>query len=251
MATWDEFLSDQDRAVFTQAGYGTLAGFGKRPVVLVVDVNYNFCGDRPEPILESVKRWPNSCGAVAWDAVAQTQRLLQAARGAGVPVFFSTGGSWGSTDFDRGRWVDKNPRNREEQSSSNGNDVVAQIAPLPHEIVLEKGKPSAFFGTLLTSYLADLGADSLIVCGTTTSGCVRASVVDAFSYNFRVAVVEECTFDRGEASHAIGLFDMHQKYADVVTLAETIEFIEGLPDDLFADRFPALTTVKDSAAATS
>jgi nicotinamidase-related amidase len=87
------------------------------------------------------------------------------------------------------------------------------------------------------SMLNEVHADSVLVCGTTTSGCVRASVIDAFSYNMKVSVVEECVFDRGQASHKINLFDMAMKYADVISLNETVDYIRGLPDNLFA---PAL-----------
>src|SRR6266511_1938790 len=98
-------------------------------------------------------------------------------------------------------------------------------------------KPSAFFGTPLMSMLNEDHADSVLVAGTTTSGCVRASVIDAFSYNMKDSVVEECVFDRGHASHKLNLFDMAMKYADVISLKETIDYISGLPDHLYA---PAL-----------
>jgi len=105
------------------------------------------------------------------------------------------------------------------------------------DIVVRRQKPSAFFGTPLMSMLNEIHADSVLVAGTTTSGCVRASVIDAFSYNMKVSVVEECVFDRGQASHKINLFDMAMKYADVISLKETIDYIRGLPDNLYA---PAL-----------
>jgi maleamate amidohydrolase len=114
-----------------------------------------------------------------------------------------------------------------------GNTIVPLIAPREHDIVIRKYKPSVFFGSMLAGFLADLQADSIIACGGTTSGCVRATVVDGFSYNYRMAVVEECTFDRGQASHALSLFDLHQKYADVVSLKETVDFLCALPSDLF------------------
>ena len=85
--------------------------------------------------------------------------------------------------------------------------------------------------------LNEVHADSVLVTGTTTSGCVRASVIDAFSYNLKVSVIEECVFDRGQASHKINLFDMAMKYADVISLKEAIEYVQSLPDNLFA---PAL-----------
>jgi nicotinamidase-related amidase len=242
MPIWDQFLTDRDKRVFVDSGYGRRAGFGQRPVVLVVDVNYNFVGDRPEPIEESVKRWRNSCGAEGWQAAEHIRTLVDTAREQGVPVIYSTGAPSRPDGFDRGRWSDKNSRNAEDLTvhQADGNTIIAPIAPMPQDIVIEKGKPSVFFGTLLSSYLVDLQADSIIACGTTTSGCVRATVIDGFSLNFRMSVVEECTFDRGEASHAINLFDMHQKYADVVLLAETLEFLRQLPRGLFDARMPIL-----------
>jgi maleamate amidohydrolase len=106
------------------------------------------------------------------------------------------------------------------------------IAPSAQDIVIYKHKPSAFSGTPLSGFLNDLGADSLLVTGTTTSGCVRASVIDAFSNNYRVAVVEEGCFDRSQASHAINLCDMHAKYADVVTTEDALSYVDGLDVDM-------------------
>lgn len=240
MAIWDKYLSERDKAVYGKAGFGERGGLGDRPALVVVDVNYNFCGDKPMPLLESIEQWGTSCGEEAWDAIGGIVQLLAAARDRRIPVFYSTGLRIGSSDFDRGRWSDKNRRGNEGRRNPRGNDIVDEIAPLPHEFVINKSKPSAFFGTLLAPLLVDLGVDSLIVCGTTTSGCVRGTVIDGFSYNYHMAVVEECTFDRGEASHAINLFDMNQKYADVMSLDETLAYLKGLPDDLFIDRMPAL-----------
>src|SRR4051812_36139769 len=107
------------------------------------------------------------------------------------------------------------------------------IAPGPRDIVIKKQKPSGFFGTNLAAYLRLLGCDIVIVVGTTTSGCVRATVVDAFSLNYRVTLAEEGCFDRSEASHAVSLCDMHAKYADVVSTAEILSYIDQLPPDLF------------------
>ena len=233
---WNKFLSERDKQVFAAAGYATRQGFGHRPAILVVDVNYAFCGDRPEPILESIKRWRNSCGAEAWEGVKAIKRLLAAARARGLPVIYSTG-TRRDDDWDRGSWNWKNSRAAErprtQASGQDGNTIVPDIAPQPQDIVIEKLKPSAFFGSPLLSFLVLLGADSLIVAGTTTSGCVRATVVDAFSNNYRVAIVEEGCFDRSQASHALSLCDMNAKYADVVGLEETLAYIEALPKGLF------------------
>ena len=101
------------------------------------------------------------------------------------------------------------------------------IKPLPSELVIKKTKASAFFGTPLREVLHDLNIDSLLICGTTTSGCVRASIVDAFSHGLRCFLVEECAFDRFELSHLVNLWDINAKYADVITLDEAIGHIDG------------------------
>ena len=235
MPVWDDLLTERDKAVFAAAGYGRKGGLGSRPAVIVIDVNYNFTGEKPEPILESIKKWRNSCGEEGWQGVAAIRELLEAAREKDLPIFYSTGTDRRADMFDDGRWSSKNSRSGEQKGAPgfNGNDIVAEIAPHPRDVVIRKEKPSVFFGTPLAGYLIDLGVDSLIIAGTTTSGCVRATVLDAFSYNYRLSVVEECCFDRGEASHKINLFDMNAKYADVVSLSEAKESIAGLPTGVF------------------
>ncbi len=235
---WDRFLTERDKKVFAAAGFGAPAGFGARPVLLVIDVTYAFVGDRSEPILESVKRWPNSCGEDAWNALGPIRRLLGAARSRGVPVIYTTG-SMRADGWDGGAWWWKIDRlgetmtARERTSNLDGNEIVAEIAPQPADIVIAKIKPSAFHGSPLRSLLTNFGADSVLVVGTTTSGCVRATVIDAFSENYRVAVVEEGCFDRSQASHAINLCDIHAKYADVVSCDQAVAYLEGLAEGLF------------------
>jgi maleamate amidohydrolase len=232
---WNKFLTERDQKVFAAAGFAAKQGFGRRPAIMVVDVNYAFCGDRPEPILDSIKRWSTSCGAEAWEGIKAIKKLLAEARARGLPVIYSTGTGRGD-DWDRGSWTWKSNRIAERPrtaSGLDGNAIVADIAPQPQDIVIGKQKPSVFSGTPLLSFLVLLGADSLIVTGTTTSGCVRATVVDAFSNNYRVSIVEEGCFDRSEASHAISLCDMNAKYADVVKLDEVLTYIATLPRGLF------------------
>jgi nicotinamidase-related amidase len=236
---WDQFLTERDKQVFEAAGYGQRAGFGKRPVLLVIDVNYNFTGDQPEPILTSIKRWPNSCGEGAWEAMHYIKRLLRAARQKGLPVIYTTGDRR-ADGWDRGSWTWKNNRTRQwrgsherTQTPLDGNAINAEIAPMPQDLIIKKLKPSAFHGTPLGSFLTRFQADSLIMVGTTTSGCVRASVLDAFSENYRITLAEEGCFDRSQASHAINLCDMNAKYADVVSTDICIAYIDRLPSGLF------------------
>lgn len=233
---WDKFLTERDKQVFKTSGFGAHAGFGKRPALLIIDVSYGFAGDKPEPILESIKRWSNSCGAESWDAIAVIKQLAETFRDRKMPVIYTTGVSRGD-GWDIGSWAWKNTRTGESvprpQQALDANEIVPEIAPQPQDLVVLKQKPSGFFGSNLQSYLTLLGCDSVVVTGTTTSGCVRATVIDAFSMNYRVAIAEDGCFDRSQASHAINLCDMHAKYADVMPGAEIIQWAKSLPDDLF------------------
>jgi nicotinamidase-related amidase len=228
---WDRFLTSSDREVISAAGYGTKGGFGERPVLLVVDVTYNFCGDRSEPILASIKRWRASCGEAAWNAVPHIKDLIAVARQHGVPVIYTMRDAR-DDGWDRGRWRGKNRRSGED-AARDGNRIIAELAPQPGDIVLRKQKPSAFFATPLIAQLTQLRCDTVIVAGCTTSGCVRATVLDAFSYNLRVAVPQDAVFDRVETSHAISLFDMNAKYADVMPAAEIAAYLRAAPPGLF------------------
>ena len=225
---WDGLIPDAELRIFEQSGHGQAIGWGRRPALLVVDTTVHFIGDRPLPILESIADWPYSCGEAGWKAAASISRLLEAARAVGVPTVYTTGVPPGPASIGPGRWADKGPRPVSLERLAAGHKIPEIIRPAPGETVLAKEKPSAFFGTPLPAYLFDRGVDSVIVCGGTTSGCVRSTVIDAFSYNLRAAVVAEATFDRAPTSHAVSLFDLDQKYADVVTEDETIEHLKNM-----------------------
>jgi nicotinamidase-related amidase len=220
-------LTPRDREHLAITGWAKKKpfGFGQTPVCLVIDDNYSVLGLTREPILESIKTWPMSCGLEGWEAIDRTVDLLRAARGNNVPVIYVHG-------FDKG-FVPWGRRPQREQLAhlpaemrAKANDIVEEIAPQPGELVLEKAAASAFHGTPLLFHLNYFGVDTVIACGETTSGCVRASVVDGATFRFNMGVVEECTFDRTEASHYINLFDMHQKYADVISLSEAVDYFD-------------------------
>jgi len=230
---WERFLNQRDREVLQALGYGARMGFGARPALLIIDTNYEFCGERPLPILESIRHWRGSCGEQGWAAVAVMKRLIDAAHGKGLPVFYSTNARRPDR-WDAGSWRWKSAGERASGPRDPSlDDIVAEIAPLPQDIIIRKTKPSVFFGTPFLSFLNLLKADSLIVCGGTTSGCVRAAVLDAFSANLRCAVVADGCFDRVELSHAMNLVDMHTKYADVIDAAEAVKFIGSLESGMF------------------
>src|SRR5690242_19984152 len=143
MAVWDKFLTPQDRQVYELSGYGTRGGFGRRPAVAIIDVVYAFTGDRDLPIEESVKTWHNSCGHAGWAAIPPTQKLLAAARRNRIPVFYTGPKDWRPDGFDAGAWTDKCARTFDDPALApalpvRGNDIVREIAPAPHEIVIEK-----------------------------------------------------------------------------------------------------------------
>ncbi|AHV96332.1 isochorismatase family protein [Paenibacillus sabinae] len=225
---WDNYLDERDKRVYAQAGLGHTMGIGSRPALVIVDVQYGFTGDSPESIEASIQKYPTSCGESSWAAIARIKELLAASRQAGIPVFFTIIEGSKSAPNDRIAIKGNIFDHPELLEGAKGAQVVKELEPQYGEIVISKKKPSAFFGTPLMSYLTARHVDSVIVTGCTTSGCVRASVIDAFSYNFKVIVPEECVFDRGIASHAINLFDMQQKYADVVPVAEVIAELKPL-----------------------
>jgi maleamate amidohydrolase len=215
---WTGIVSEDEERRYEAAGFGRPSGMGKRPALLIIDVQYRTIGNREAPFWESIEEYKTSCGDAGWAAVRHIQPLLAAFRAKGLPVFYPYVAP--KEAFDRGRLAEKVPELM--TIASDGYRFVEELAPLPGEVLLPKKHPSAFFGTPLASYLIDVGADSLVVTGCTTSGCVRGSVVDGFAYNFKVTVPEECVYDRSATSHAVNLFDMAYKYADVRPLADVL-----------------------------
>jgi maleamate amidohydrolase len=219
MMSWRDLIGARDREILEAAGYGHAVGFGEAPALLVVDVTYGFVGRAPLPVLEAVQTYPSAVGEAGWEVVGVIELLLTAARRASVPVLYSAGTG------EPGRWTDKRPSHHRQPADAY--EVVDRIAPRPDETVIRKAKPSAFFGSRLHERLEDLGVDSLIVCGGTTSGCVRATVVDAFSHDLRVVVVEDAVFDRVQLSHTAALLDMEQKYADVLPSGAVVAWLQA------------------------
>lgn len=193
---------------------------GVRPAVLVVDMTRAF--------IDST--YPTGWSPTGGPAVDATTDLLSAARKAELPVFFTKGYPEPDADVqpaERGLWKANANALPLPEGTPRGDVIAEKLNPLPHEIVIDKGaRPSAFFGTPLVPYLVHAGCDTVIVTGMTTSGCVRATVLDAFQYNFNVVIPYECCADRCQISHKVSLFDMHMKYADVVSLSETIDYIQ-------------------------
>lgn len=219
---WDPFLTEQDRA-HLQLRPKRRTPAGQRPALLLVDLYRWVFGDQPAPLLEAITDWPGSCGLAAWEAIPHIRRLLGEARELGLPVVHVTGMGEIPSWSDGGR---EEPRSEAERDRRRRRyEIVDEVQPLPGEPVLRKSAPSAFWGTPLAGYLHGIGVDTIVVAGESTSGCVRATVVDGRSHRYKMLVVEECVFDRHQATHALNLFDMDQKYADVIALDDAIAYM--------------------------
>ena len=198
-------MSESD--IYRKQGFGNSSGFGVQPALLVVD----FVNGFNDPDLFG--------GGNIAQAIAQTAVLLAAAREAGVPVCF-TRVVYAADGSDAGIFCLKAPGLKILTEDHVSSAVVDELAPAPGEYVLRKTQPSAFFGTDLIGWLVQRRVDTLIVTGATTSGCVRATVVDAMSHNFRTIVATDCVGDRALGPHHANLFDMGQKYADLMSGTE-------------------------------
>lgn len=227
MKPWDGIVSDEEQRAYRAAGFGKRTGLGTRPALLFTNVQYCTVGTSPKPFWEEIKEFPTACGETGWNAEARIEQQLVLFRERGWPVLYPYVAP--KESFGKGRISDKVPAIM--GVSAKGYEFVAEVAPRGGDILLPKKQPSALFGTPLASYLIKLGADTLVVTGFTTSGCVRDSVVDAFAYNFRVAVPQDAVYDRIASSHVVNLFDMSEKYADVMTTAECVEALSAIPFD--------------------
>ena len=208
-------MSEDDLLENYRRAYANKVGFGRRPALIMID----FCQGYFDPDCDLY--------ADVEDALASALRVREAARSAKIPVIL-TNVSYHPSAIDGGRFFEKASPLR---YFIEGNPMAAfasGLEPRAEELVITKQYPSAFFGTSLASTLTAMGLDSVLLTGLTTSGCVRASCVDAMSHGFRTAVVADACGDRHEAPHEANLFDMNAKYADVVSEEETIRFLQQL-----------------------
>jgi nicotinamidase-related amidase len=223
MREWERIFPEEDREIYRRAGYGKRSDFGQRPALCIIDVTTCFTGTRPMEVLQAIEEFPSSCGKAAWEALPGIRTLLDACRKADLPIVHTTGDS-----AFRAAFANATKRGTREPDTGEKGDVIPElIKPRRGEFVVRKARASAFFGTHLITYLTKKRIDSLLVAGTTTSGCVRATVLDAFSYGFAVFLVEECIFDRSRFSHLTNLYEMNAKYGDVIPLTAALEYVSS------------------------
>lgn len=223
---WTELLDEDDRALLERARFGRRVGLGPRPALLVIDVQQYMVG----PPSGSPHEYPSACGEAADAALPRIAALAEAARAAGAPVVY-TRNEFARDGSDIGVYGRKRDLLATEGwclAGSEGAQIHPAVAPQPGDVVLPKRKPSAFHGTPLVGLLIDRGIDTVIVTGGSTGNCVRATAVDASSYDFRTAVVEDCVFDRFRLSHLAALFDLDRQYADVVVSADVLAHLGSL-----------------------
>jgi maleamate amidohydrolase len=225
MRPWEAVVPEPDRRIYAEAGYGKRQELGARAGLLVIDVVESFTGSKPQPISEAIKEYKTSCGEAAWIALPKIRTLLDYFRRHDLTIVYTTGDPTSkvfSGNSTKGSLYNK----ADETIHLHSTRIPAIVAPLESEYVLKKSKASVFYATPLSAYFRKTGVDSLFVVGTTTSGCIRSSVVDAYSSGFKVFVVEECCFDRSPFSHLVNLFEMNQKYADVLTLDTALDMLD-------------------------
>lgn len=197
-------------------GFHGRAGFGERPALVVVDMNVAFT-DRSSPLACPLE-----------DVVAAIQELLRECRAAGFPVVYTTVAYDEEGRETAAAFIDKVPALLTLEAGSRWVEIDPRLAPLPGEPLLTKLFASAFFGTALHSLLAAGGCDTLVVTGASTSGCVRATAVDALQHGYRPVVPREAVGDRNPEAHAANLYDIDAKYGDVVSLEEALGRLEEL-----------------------
>jgi maleamate amidohydrolase len=209
-------MTDQD-AIYERAGFGAAVRRGQRPAIVVVDLTNGFT-DPAAPT-----------GADLSEVVAATAELIEAGRPAGVPVIFTTiAYTPAEADGDAVTWLTKAPGMRALREGSHAVAVDDRLPVDPRDHLITKKGASAFFGTTLAALLAGLRVDTVLVCGATTSGCVRATAVDAVQSGLSVLVPRQCVGDRAQAPHEANLFDIQAKYGDVIDVTDAVDYLTGL-----------------------
>ncbi len=216
MKEWLAIVPEAERRTYENAGFGGDLDIGENTALIVIDVTYGFTGKPEQTLDEAIAEYATACGPVSWETMPRIQRLIAMFRELGRPVIY-TRSAPDDTPYTgratKGKRLDR-------IFAPDANEIPDVIAPKQGEWVLEKTKASAFFQTPLASYLVRKKIDTVIVCGVSTSGCVRASVVDCMSNGFPTVVVDDCCFDRSQFAHSANLFDMNAKYATVLSLSE-------------------------------
>lgn len=218
---WQDVVEEKILRIYS--AYERRTYIGKKPALLAIDLYQLAYQGGARPVDELIDKHPSTCGEFAWNAIPDTERLFKAARAAGIPVIYSTTEKRPEANVANAHATAR----QRVQVSPDAWTIKEEFTPQEGDLVIYKQRASAFYGTPLIAQLNQMKIDSLIVCGESTSGCVRASVVDAYSNGIHVTIAEESVFDRSLLSHKINLFDLHHKYADVMHVDEIVQTLYG------------------------
>ena len=219
MRVWEKYITDDVKAMY--AHYRSDPKIGSRPCLLLIDLyNLSYKGGNL-PVSEVIKTNPSGCGEHAYKAIGPTKRLIKLFRDHELPIIFTT------RDWDAHSTGKHSTQRQRKNISESDYDIYDEFQLTRGDILVRKSRASVFFQTKLDDVIKELGIDSIVVGGESTSGCVRASVVDAYSRGLPPVLVEECVFDRNPISHAINLFDMHHKYGHVTSLDNVTQLLKS------------------------
>jgi nicotinamidase-related amidase len=223
MKKWMELIPESERRFYAKAGFQGDMALGSNAALIVVDVTMGFCGSVGLSLDEAIREFPTACGPMAWETMPHIARLIELFRAENLPIIYTL------SDTEGTRFAGKATKSKRSggRPAPGYNDFPLAITPQEGDWVLPKTKASGFFQTSLAAYLTRQHVDTVVVCGVSTSGCVRATTVDAHSHGYNTFLVEDCCFDRSYFAHCANVFDMNAKYATVLSVDELKGLIKG------------------------
>ncbi len=218
MAGWEDVIPVSEREIYDKAGFGKSARWDGRPALVIVDALWSFIGHKAVDVLTAIEEYPTACGKSGWDGLEKIAVALDSFRSASLPVVHvcadgSLRDIYGATARTR------DPVSLDDPEAF---EIPGMIAPLSGEPIVKKTKASGFFRTPLDILLRRANVDTVLLAGCTTSGCIRATAVDAHSLGFETILLEDAVWDRSSFSHAVSLFELSMKYASVATVDDAV-----------------------------
>jgi maleamate amidohydrolase len=217
MAVWDGLIPERDQEIYRRAGFAREPNWDGMPALLIVDALWGFIGHRRVDVLEAINEYPTACGEPGWDGLERTEEVLRFFREAELPVVHVCASAGADSVYGATTRARRTPG-----TGTRAYEIPERIAPVPDEPVVYKSKASGFFRTPLDVLLRNRNVDTVLIAGSTTCGCIRATAVDAHSSGFETIVLSDAVWDRSPFSHAVSLYELSMKYASVVAVDEAI-----------------------------
>jgi nicotinamidase-related amidase len=217
MAVWDGLIPERDQEIYRRAGFASEPSWDGSPALLIVDALWGFIGHRRVDVLEAISEYPTACGEAGWDGLERIEEALRFFREAELPVVHVCA----SAEANAVHGATTRAR-RKPGTGTRAYEIPEPITPAPGEPVVLKSKASGFFRTALDVVLRNRMVDTVLIAGSTTCGCIRATAVDAHSSGFETIVLADAVWDRSPFSHAVALFELSMKYASLVQVDEAV-----------------------------